>query len=248
MKKITLVCVGNVCHDMMKFSVENTLKHAPDVDDVLIMSDRAILDYGQFYQLPDSFDKSNYQKIMIKDLYDLIKTEFVLICQYDGMAVDGSQWNNEFYHYDYIGAPWPTRFSWIPADQRVGNGGFSLRSKKLLEALQDQEIGYQNNEDVIICQTAKKLLTDRYQIRYAPIDLADVFSNEWNNPKAQVFGFHGIFNFPRYFSDQQTAQLLTQYTLKQWYSDQLENFLAYCEQHNYINSLLTLENMLKKTP
>ena len=33
-----------------------------------------------------------------------------------------------FFDYDYIGAPWPNNFV-----NRVGNGGFSLRSKKFLE-------------------------------------------------------------------------------------------------------------------
>lgn len=247
MKKITLVCVGNVCHDMMKFSVENTLKHTPDIEDVLIMSDRPLFDYGQFQQLPEKFDKNNYQKIMIKDLHGLVKTEFVLICQYDGMAVNGSQWSNDFYNYDYVGAPWPLRFSWLPADQRVGNGGFSLRSHRLLEALQDEDIGYQTNEDVIICQTAKKILVERYQINYAPVDLADKFSNEWNNPDGAVFGFHGIFNFPRYFDDETCADLISKYHLKHWYSDQLQNFLEYCESNNYIKTLLQLEQSLKQS-
>jgi len=246
MKKITVVCVGNVCHDLMKFSVENTLKHTPDVEDVLIIADKPILDYGRFEQLPEGFTRKDYQKLLIKDLNHMVQTEFSLICQYDGMAVDNNQWTDDFFNYDYIGAVWPEKFNWIPQNSRVGNGGFSLRSKKLLEALQDSQVTYSDNEDVLICQIFRKFLADGYNIKYAPMELADRFSNEWNNPAGAVFGFHGIFNFPRYFDDHQSAELIAQYDLNHWYQDQLQNFLEYCETNNYIETLLQLEKNLRQ--
>lgn len=248
MKKITVVTVGNVCHDLMRFSLENTLKHTPDVEDVLVIADRPILDHGRFHALPQGFTRQDYSKILLKDLYGMIKTEFALICQYDGMAVDAAQWRDDFYQYDYIGAPWPERFHWIPKDSRVGNGGFSLRSARLLEALQNSQITTDDNEDVLICQIFRKFLTNGFGIKYAPIELANGFSNEWNNPEGSVFGFHGIFNFPRYFSDQLCAELMAQYTLNHWYDDQLQNFLEFCEANNYIQTLLQLEkNLSSKT-
>ena len=44
--------------------------------------------------------------------------------------LDGAAWRPEFLDYDYIGAVWPH----VLDKYNVGNGGFSLRSKALLEA------------------------------------------------------------------------------------------------------------------
>ena len=44
-----------------------------------------------------------------------ITTKFMLFCQWDAWIIDASQWLNEFYEYDYIGAPW-----WYNDDYNVG--------------------------------------------------------------------------------------------------------------------------------
>lgn len=247
MKKITVVIVGDNNHELMQHSLEQTIAATPDIEKVIVFGNKHIMPGTEFVPIEDKITIASYNKFCIKHLNQYIQTDFVLVTQYDGMAVNGSEWTDDFYKYDYIGAVWPSNFTWIPQHNRVGNGGFSLRSKRLLEALQDQNIKFDDNEDAVICQKAKKLLVDKYQINYAPIELADKFSNEWNNPNGSVFGFHGIFNFPRYFSDNHTAELFSKLTVGSWYNDQLENFLGYCQQHNYINSLLQLEAQLSKT-
>jgi hypothetical protein len=244
MKQITVAMVGNTNHKLMEYSLANTIKNTPYVTDVLVFSDKPVIANSKHHFIPPEFDKNDYNTFLIKDLNNHINTEFVLICQYDGMAINSNCWTDEFLNYDYIGAPWPVEFSWIPESQRVGNGGFSLRSKRLLEALQDTKIVVNENEDVVICQTYKSLLETKYNINYSPIDLANRFSNEWNNPDGDVFGFHGIFNIPRYFSDEQCAGMIALYASKNWYPDQLVNFLKYCEQNNYIKTLLELEKLL----
>jgi hypothetical protein len=64
------------------------------------------------------------------------------VVQYDGMAANKMHWSDDYYNYDYIGAPWPDRFTWIRPEEKVGNGGFSLRSMKLIEALRDPFIKF----------------------------------------------------------------------------------------------------------
>ena len=73
---------------------------------------------------------------------------------------------------------------------RVGNGGFSLRSKKLLEASASIPIQCNGPEDVFICN-------DNYDyfikngIKYAPVEIADKFSKDYSQCKNDTFGFHG---------------------------------------------------------
>jgi len=81
----------------------------------------------------------------------------------------------------------------------VGNGGFSLRSRKLLKTV--AKINYDSlnfplkNEDLIICHYLYKELIDK-GIRFAPPKLAAQFAMEWDDLHLygqdvnSVFGFH----------------------------------------------------------
>lgn len=72
---------------------------------------------------------------MVENLYTRFSTDYALIIQDDGFPMRPGL--EEFVgKWDYIGAPWVRHTScWdiYPARYRVGNGGFSLRSKRLCE-------------------------------------------------------------------------------------------------------------------
>jgi len=131
---------------------------------------------------------SDYSVYVIKQLINDIKldTEFILLTQPHGFVIDGSAWKNEFLDYDYIGAPWP---SWVHPHYRVGNGGFSLRSKKLMTILQDNKYTAQHPEDAQICRILRPAL-EKENIEFAPIELAEWFSYESMFKTHQTFGFH----------------------------------------------------------
>ncbi len=79
-----------------------------------------------------------------KILYDLIKyvdTDFCLLIHDDSCVVNPEMWTDEFLDYDYIGAPWPEGSQ----PYRVGNGGFSLRSKRLLDVFNKNELVLSND-------------------------------------------------------------------------------------------------------
>ena len=66
-----------------------------------------------------------YSRFMLRDLHRHIATSHALCVQWDGYVLDPARWDREFLEYDYIGAPWPH----FGDAMRVGNGGFSLRSR-----------------------------------------------------------------------------------------------------------------------
>lgn len=231
--------IGNTNHDMMKLSLETTLKNVNDVEDILIFSDSGVVDYGTHIPIKSNFDVNDYNFFCLKNLWAHVRTEFVLIIQYDGMAANKDMWTDEFYNYDYIGAPWPDRFQWIGPDEKVGNGGFSLRSAKLLEALKDKNI-YQvpknikcDNEDAVICQAYNKYLRENHDIKYAPIELANNFAHEWCNPSGRTFGFHGVFNFPLFFDEETTIKHLITVPKSHWFNDKYEMFVQNCQRRGY---------------
>jgi hypothetical protein len=135
-----------------------------------------------------------YSKFVLQELHKYIKTDFVLMVQWDGWVIDASAWHPTFLDYDYIGAVWP----WHPEGLRVGNGGFSLRSKKLLELTAEPKFVYKDlNEDDLICHVNRDYLVSN-GVKFAPEELARYFSFEREVTNLQTFGFHGEFHMGKY--------------------------------------------------
>jgi hypothetical protein len=177
-----------------------------------------------------------YGLFIIYALHKLIRTEFVLIVQEDGWVLDGRNWRDDFFNYDYIGAPihfarvctggaveYLKHFAWVPLHHGSGvriefvmNGGFSLRSKKLLAAPSALSLPYllpavtevrgppyamhwashSNLEDVQLCIDMRSSL-EQSGLIFAPLSIAKTFAFEHLHPElhagldlTQVLGHH----------------------------------------------------------
>ena len=160
----------------------------------------------------------------VLNLNKYLKNDFVLVIQDDGFIVNHNLWDDKFLEYDYIGSPWPSvnDTNWINLqnknlqpyllenlkNNRIGNGGFSLRSKKFLEYSSQFNNCEGIGEDAFLNIVKYKNAVD-FGIKYPSIDLALKFSHEIpfinseNNISSrnyeffdinQHFGFHG-YNF-----------------------------------------------------
>lgn len=139
-------------------------------------------------RIPKIESRHAYSRFMLHDLAEHVATSHVLCVQWDGYVLDASRWDPAFLEYDYIGAPWP-HFS---DGMRVGNGGFSLRSRRLINACKALPIPIEA-EDVAICRTHRYLL-EAQGLRFAPETLARRFAFERAPRRGDEFGFHGAFN------------------------------------------------------
>lgn len=142
--------------------------------------------------------KKDFSYFCMKELNDYFKTDYVLIGQYDGYILHEDMWDDEFLDYDYIGAPWPDfLIKEGPKNYNVGNGGFSLRSKKLQTILQkDNNIILHEAEDIAICRLNRPYLENEYGIKFAPLEVAEKFSFEYisyyEQPFRKTFGVHNF--------------------------------------------------------
>ncbi len=136
-----------------------------------------------------------YSEFMLKKLAPIIQTDHVLIVQWDGYVLNPMAWREEFLAYDYLGAPWQH----YSEPWSVGNGGFSLRSSKLLRALEDPAIIASHPEDSCICQTYRAELEQK-GIRFAPREVARYFAVEDGPLLPDVFGFHSPCHLPAVLS------------------------------------------------
>lgn len=132
-----------------------------------------------------------YSRFVLRELAPWIVTSHCLIVQWDGFIVNPYLWDERFLAYDYIGASWPQ----FTDGHDIGNGGFSLRSRRLLQAcrlpafLHDGEA-----EDLAICRTNRTMLEESHALRFADQAMADRFAAERRSRVSDAFGFHGAFN------------------------------------------------------
>lgn len=179
-----LKLAADICQKDVKFGSVKLLSSIPDSDPRVIL-------------INPIKSREEYSDFCLKKMIDFIDTEFVLVFQYDGFILNANAWTDEFLNYDYIGAPW-----WYNDTSNVGNGGFSLRSKKLLEILKNDPSlqKTEHAEDHAIARIYGDYLKN-IGITFAPEHIASLFSIEGhqkvfnsriNNNWNKQFGFHGL--------------------------------------------------------
>ena len=140
----------------------------------------------------DEMSIYEYSKFCIFDLVKVVDSEYCLIFQDDGFIVNPELWDDDFYNYDWIGSPWPLYMGWPREGHQVGNGGFSLRSKKLLNWTSTLTDWAGQNEDTFIV-SAKRDELESHGLRIAPVDIATKFSVE--NEMSREHSLHNVFGF-----------------------------------------------------
>ena len=202
--------------------------------DAILFSDKQM--DGSFRHVPIErlASRDAYGAFVLKQLPLLVKAPFVLLVQWDGYVIDPASWLPEFRHYDYIGAKWTGYRDGLT----VGNGGFSLRSRKLLQALALPRFTVPENvnEDEYICRVQRSVLERDHGIRFAPETIADCFSYERSLPERPTFGFHGMFNMWRHIEDAEMVKVV----------DQLGAYLI--ASNDYAETLMTYFALRKFAP
>lgn len=192
----TLVCIDTTqkVREAMR-AIDRSLGEI-EVQSVKLLTDKK-LPVSYAIKIPTLKGLEDYSKFCIRELHKYVHTKHCLLIQADGFVVNGSAWTDEFYHYDYGGAP-------FQPSNLVGNGGFSWRSKRLLEACSKLPEGSDHPEDAAICVCHREAL-EAQGLKFMPIELARKFSfegraydgKEWQstpNKWVNSFGFHSMLS------------------------------------------------------
>jgi len=150
-----------------------------------------------------------YSDMCVHFLNHLCDTSHMLIWQWDGFIINADLWKDDFYQWDYMGAPlggawryyahcmkqfWPNWKNPYDAPGQheavAGNGGFSFRSKKFLEATDAlPRTGMTcEAEDLYLCIEKREELEAKGLKFSSPKEAAE-FSVEGGDP-SNSFGFH----------------------------------------------------------
>lgn len=228
LKTVTLACVDTVNHSLALRALDRS-RRGMRFARTLFLTDAI----PEGAEVPPGVEcepiarlqsRDDYSRFVLKSLLRYVETPHVLLTQWDGYVVNPEAFDPAFLECDYIGAKW----YWFDDGMRVGNGGFSLRSRKLLEALQDPRIEVTDAEDIMIGRAFRPMLERDYGIRYANEALADRFAFEAAYPAGMPFGFHGLYNFCRVVPPAELAELADRFPDTIARSIQLGQLLRNC--------------------
>ena len=208
MKNLTLVAIDGLgiatdfyiklfelCNKEINFE-NNILFTSAPVDSIYSPENIKI----NFVQIP-KLTYTQFNKFCLTEINSHITTSHIIMIQTDGFICNGENWKDEYFDYDYIGQPWledePGSFPWVKSyEESVGEGGFTLRSKKLLETLCniDRSIidNYQANEDIFISSYARDFLKSQ-GCKFATPEIGIQFCAGYYidfNKLDSAFGFH----------------------------------------------------------
>ena len=224
---VTVACADSVRPDLAARALEICLDKC-DFADAVLFSDVAVPGRFRSERIAPLRSLADYSRFCLRGMPERVHTPFVLVVQWDGYVVDPSAWHRDFARYDYVGA----RAPYIAADGSwnwfVGNGGFSLRSRRLLDALPSLPLIDGLNEDRLICQAFRGELKKRFKIRFAPDDVADRFSYEQVRTGAATFGFHGLENLHRVESDEQVLAMVDRLSAAEWRDGRIFTLINEC--------------------
>ena len=278
---ITLATVSNINHPLVEFSV-NRACETHRFDKIKVWADQPMpgINYRHDYyniddfiapydvttgaKIPFNFDL--YNEFLLKHMVKFIDTEFVVSIQYDGFCTNSSNWSDEFLEYDYIASPtmrdWPPLqatlrahdlYDLAPSGWYNGCGGLSLRSRRLLMALQDPVVSpflsdrnYERCEDVTIAVKYRQYLEQEYHIRFAPVEVAFRFCTELLTGLDSSWGFHGWDNTPLFLTENECIWYIDRLNRKGIYRGSLpvRRYLAACVVRGYDHAIDHMDQLL----
>lgn len=192
-KDLTLILIDTDNHQLAALALEDTLNQISPYE-VHVWTDGG----DEFFRLNPSIHPilpirsiHDYNEVLWFQVPDHIQSSHALILQWDGWVVNADAWSDEFTLYDYIGAVWP----WHRDGNRIGNGGFSLRSRRLMKFLQENILP-SDQEDDTICRAHRQEL-EYSGFKWPAEKVAKQFSHEHPiiRQSRKPFGFHDVRNW-----------------------------------------------------
>ena len=200
---VTIVVIDRVAHEMTRLAIEDTLREIEPAE-IIILSDRPIIESDRVpvrWIKCSGGSREDAMALLWHVAPQYLRTSHFLHIEWDGWVINCRFWDDRWLEFDYIGALWPWH-----KENRVGNGGFSLRSARLARyiAAAPDEYPLQHAEDDTLCRKYRVRL-EAVGFRWASDKIAQQFSLE-NGLMRRTFGFHDCRNFPRMLTTEAMAQ------------------------------------------
>lgn len=248
-KKISAVIIDTYQNKKLPIlAIEKTLEFNK-VGKVYTFSDVPYFEGAKFVQIPKITSIKDYEKLVLDSIKNTVQEDFLLI-QWDGFVLRPSNWRDEFLNYDYIGAPVLYNGKTV-----VGNGGFSFRSLKLINALAEIRGDVKNQfsdlpEDMLI-SVGHRVCLEKLGVIFSPLEIASKFSfesSEYPTDYRNLFGFHGPWNFAIFFNEKFILPYANEIIQRTTSFMSLVVFLEQCQKMEKNTLLLESISSIKNHP
>lgn len=195
LSRVTLLFVETRAHKVTKRVIDDCIARV-NFGDILIFTDKPDLipiPGARYIAVPDFPNKVEAGRFYYSKAMAHVETDFALMLEWDAGIFDETKWLPEFFSYDYIGAPWPYTISRGRFD--VGNGGFTLMSKKLGHFICQHAQDFPCVTDMDVCKKYREQYENAGFV-WPNSDLASCFAWELGERNPNHFGYHGAFTWP----------------------------------------------------
>ena len=200
---VTLICIDTIDFHRGEAAMLKCLDKVPFKHYRLLCAEK-YMPYEMPHSMPipchilnDTMPLNAYSEFCIRYLWKYFDTSHCLIVQYDGWIVNPEIWSNDWLKYDYIGCA----ATWCEPGHagKGGCGGFSLRSKRLME-LAARIAVKTHEEDVVLSHAKPRGQREDFEARgmvFAPNSVQRLFGFD-NNRYTGEFGHHRAREFGPY--------------------------------------------------
>jgi hypothetical protein len=209
---VTLLCADCYIWDRVVVAMERSLAQC-SFGAVKFLTSLDMPYRRSVVKIPPINSINEYSAFCLKEMYKYVDTSHALLVQHDGYVLRGESWDPSWLQRDYIGPLYDQDTIITPAS--VGSGGFSLRSRRLMQLTSEllppwdgqasydsigprewahptQRTNFWGHEDGIICFHLRQALMNR-GISFGTPQEAARFAHGKNKVMRdpQSFGFHG---------------------------------------------------------
>ena len=202
---VTLVCTTSIRIPEHLRAIKVCCKNINFGDIVFISHEKPenLPDEIRFERYPYIKGIMDFNWLMFENVGEFINTSHALFCQDHAHVLNHNLWRDEWLKFDYLGSPWAIVEDAYLTDAgeriRVGNGGWSLRSRLLMNLPKKHKIKlthreYFWNEDGNICVYHRDRFLD-LGVKYGTLEESVIFGYENPIPEnnygnLKTFGYH----------------------------------------------------------
>jgi hypothetical protein len=195
---VSLVILETRYHELAKLALQHWTRRI-NFYEVIVFSDQNIMPGSKWVPVNPLLDENkDYGDILVRGMWPFVKSEYMILINWDTLLRDQSAWTPEFFEYDYIGSMWPWQ---APHSDNTDHCGISWRSRKLLDAMRYPAV--ESTTDAVpyhVSHHMEKILRDKFNIRISDQDMDRRFALEFEQDNGSSFAIRGLWNIINVFS------------------------------------------------